>query len=601
MSLHHTILVSCHIQDSPQAIPLATSILKSFCQSKNELSVSLIDFYLNQKPDQAAEQILLQKPDSVGFSIYIWNRVFIEKTIKIIKKSNKEILIYGGGAEVTATVKDLSTNTNFDYLIAGEGEIPFSRLMDYFLHNNIEKPEKILKKDHLKDLNKIPSPFLTGNLNPSSWDGILWELSRGCPFNCAFCSESRGIDGVRYFSEERIISELKYFEEQEVDQIFVLDPTFNVNKKRAKKIISLIKEQAPLIHYTFEIRAELLDEEMAREFSEIHCSLQIGLQSSDNDVLLKLNRTINKEIFSDRIALLNKYGAVFGLDLIYGLPGDNLEGFKNSLDYALNLIPNHLDIFRLSVFPGTELYEKSEAFRIVFQKSPPYSVISTPEYSIEDLIESEIIANAVELFYNKGRSAAWLLSVTEILDAKPSVFFNQFAQFILETDIDHKNIYELQSRFLIQEFTKNGKLHYLPVAIDLSLFHHLYGEVIHAPNSDIENQKEKEFSIENIYTRSSLLRNGIFSHDVTLYSEMGMIEIESFSLNYDKEISYGLIFDNGFEISTMAVEESLYKFVIGIDGKRSIREICQTLKLEVDEIQDFIDYLIDYSLIIPVL
>jgi hypothetical protein len=97
------------------------------------------------------------------------------------------------------------------------------------------------------------------------------------------------------------------------------------------------------------------------------------------------------------------------------------------------------------------------------------------------------------------------------------------------------------------------------------------------------------------------LRNGIFSHDVTLYSEMGMIEIESFSLNYDKEISYGLIFDNGFEISTMAVEESLYKFVIGIDGKRSIREICQTLKLEVDEIQDFIDYLIDYSLIIPVL
>ena len=599
MSLHKTVLVSCHIQDSPQALPLGTSILKSYIHKDKNINVVLLDFYLNQNPEQAAEEILSEKPHSVGFSMYIWNRIFFEKTAKIIKKENKDIKIFAGGAEVTATAEEMVKNENFDYLLPGEGEIPFKNLMNYFLLNAHENLDKIIKKDHLIDLNQIPSPYLTDILDPSAWDGILWELSRGCPFNCSFCCESRGIDGVRYFNEDRIINELKLFEEKEINQIFVLDPTFNVSKTRALKILSLINEHAPHIHYTFEIRAELLDEELAQKFSELNCSLQIGLQSADNNILMKLNRTINRDRFSEKIALLNKYGAVFGLDLIFGLPGDTKKGFLESLDFAMYQIPNHLDIFRLSIFPGTELYEDADTFNIKFLNKTPYSVLSTEDFDENELNELEKLSVAVDHFYNKGRAAGWFLSVSEFLGFTPSEFFDKFSIFLQSTDIKKNDYFELQNQFLIDLFTIENKTSYLAVAIDLSLFHHLYGEAVHSQSLIPLNEEQKEFNPRFIYKKNTLLKHGIFSYDITLYSELGMIEIESFTHNYFNEVSYGIIFNNGYEVLTMAVEVNLYKFIIAFDGKKTVNEILDLTKLKIDEVQDLIDFLIEAKLIIP--
>lgn len=593
-------MVSCHIQNSPQAMPLATSILKSCVQSNENIDIQLMDFYINTDYEDAVKQILNQEPDSVGFSMYIWNRHFIEQAARKIRNANENILIYAGGAEITAAAEEISKNSDFNYLVRGEGEIPFLKLMTQFQNKDGEESERILQKEHFQDLNLIPSPFLSGNLDPANWDGVLWELSRGCPFNCAFCSESRGIGGVRYFNDDRIISELKLFEKKEVEQIFVLDPTFNINRDRALNLISLIKEHAPYIHYTFEIRAELLDERLAEEFAELHCSLQIGLQSSDTEVLKQLNRTIDKEKFSEKIALLNKYGAVFGLDLIYGLPGDTKEGFMNSLDYALYQIPNHLDIFRLSIFPGTELYDRSDELRLNFKTTAPYNIISTPDYNESELENSEGIAAAVDIFYNQGRSAGWFLSVSEILEFSPSVFFERFALFLNNTSIDKSNIFELQNQYLLKIFNEEKKEKYLGVAIDLSLFHFLYSEALHGEYNQPLDMENIQYSADDVYKKSSNLKQGIFSYDVTLYSEQGMIEIESFTSNYSPEVSYGLIYNNGYEILTMAIEQYLYQFIIALDGKKTINDILDLINKEADEIQDFIDFLIESALITPV-
>lgn len=601
---HKTILVSCHIQDSPQAIPLAASILKSYISDLSNISVNLLDFYINQTPEEASAKIIEEKPHSVGFSIYIWNRHFFEKTAALIKKHNQAILIYAGGADVTASAEKISENVNFDYLIQGEGELPFEKLMKRLsLHeslSNIDNKCEILEREHIVDLNTIPSPFLKGVLDVSEWDGVLWELSRGCPYKCAFCAESRGVGGVRYFNEERIVKELQLFEEKKVEQIFVLDPTFNIDKKRALKILSLIGKYAPYIHFTFEIRAELLDEEMAQMFADVHCSLQIGLQSADKKVLKKVNRTLDKQLFSRKISLLNQSGAVFGLDLIFGLPGDTYQGFLSSLDYALMLIPNHLDVFRLSVFPGTELYDNAESLEINFLNTAPYTVNSIPGYDSDDLEKSQHIANAVNLFYNKGRSAPWLLSITDILNISPSLFFSEFSNFLQETQKNDSPVFEIQQSFLKDIFKKYDIENFLPIALDLSQFHHLYSEALNG-EPDFNSETPQKFTgTDTIYKQSPLLKIGIFSYDVTTYSEMGMIEIDSFSRNNFSEKSYGVIFNNGYEILTMGVEKHLYNFIEEIDGIKSIEEILIIINKEVDEIRDFIDFLVESALFIAV-
>src|SRR6185369_4234334 len=97
------------------------------------------------------------------------------------------------------------------------------------------------------------------------------------------------------------------------------------------------------------------------------CSLQIGLQSADPLVLKQVGRSFNRDDFSRRVGLLNDSGAVFGFDLIYGLPSDTLNGFCNSIDYAMPLHPTHLDIFPLAVLPGTRLATRGAEQRLRWQ------------------------------------------------------------------------------------------------------------------------------------------------------------------------------------------------------------------------------------------
>ena len=74
----------------------------------------------------------------------------------------------------------------------------------------------------MKELATLPSPYLDGSLDPSAYPGMLWELSRGCPFRCDFCFESRGTEGTRRVPMDRVKAELLHFEACEVSQVFVL-------------------------------------------------------------------------------------------------------------------------------------------------------------------------------------------------------------------------------------------------------------------------------------------------------------------------------------------------------------------------------------------
>ncbi len=265
-----------------------------------------------------------------------------------------------------------------------------------------------------------------------NYDGILWELSRGCPFNCGFCFESRGVNTVRKFSIERIKKELDIIVESGLEQVFVLDPTFNIDRKRAKEILNLIKEKAPDIHFTFEARSEFLDPETAALFAEITCSLQIGLQSTSLEVLKNVNRTFDAEDFYEKIQMLHESGAVYGFDIIYGLPSDTLELFFDSIDYAVSMQPNHLDIFPLAVLKGTDLYDKSEDFGIKWRKSDPYTVISTPCFPEKNISKASQTADAVDLFYNKGKAVSFLPVILENLQLSPSEFFVNFSDWFAD-------------------------------------------------------------------------------------------------------------------------------------------------------------------------
>jgi hypothetical protein len=252
----------------------------------------------------------------------------------------------------------------------------------------------------------------------------------------------------------RVKAELQHFEACGVSQVFVLDPTFNFDKRQAKAILRLIARQAPAIHFFFELRSEFIDAELARLFAAIRCTLQIGLQSADDAVLRRISRSIDPTDFEAKVLLLHQAGATYGFDLIYGLPGDTLEGFQASLDFALGLAPNHLDLFPLSVLPGTRLHDTAPDFGLQHLQDTPYTVFASPTFPAADMAAAARLTRACDLLYNQGKAVPWFALLLEALNLTPSELFGCFADY-LEAHAD-ADLTALQVAFFASRFPDSG-------------------------------------------------------------------------------------------------------------------------------------------------
>lgn len=453
-------LVSMHIEPSSRAVPLATGMLAASLHQAFPVGVTthLADYYLGQGVAECAEEVLRQAPDVVGLSMYVWNREPMLSLAAELKMQQPHLVIFAGGPEVTADADGIARHASIDFVLPGEGEEIVVKAMQLLMENC--PPGRIgdqIQAEPVADLGSLPSPYLTGFLPPDRYPGLLWELSRGCPFRCDFCFESRGSDRVRRFPLERLRAELELFASSGVQQLFVLDPTFNYHPTHAKQLLRMMAEVAPEIHYTIEVRAEFIDEEMAGLFAGINCALQIGLQSADPAVLAKVNRTLDPDDFVERILLLHEAGVVYGFDLIYGLPGDHLQGFLESLDYALGLRPNHLDIFPLAVLPGTRLAETAGQFGLQHQPHAPYTLISSPTFSADDMARAGSIARSCDLFYNRGRAVPWFDLMLDNLEITPEQFFALLADQLPTAALDGVEIITWQQQVLSGMFQAQDK------------------------------------------------------------------------------------------------------------------------------------------------
>lgn len=499
-------------ETSPQALPLgaacvASAVKKRFflrhIQDINpfELTTRLCVFSCENNPDalSIAGVILKDSPSVVCFSLFVWNRTLLEQAAFLIREHWEKNGIKGhliaGGPEVTASPQSFLTGDYvlpripvhetaekhylFDFLVCGTGEKAVPDLLEKifspaFSAQSLSADQRVVYGNE-HDYDIFNSPYLDATLDPDDYGGALWELARGCPFKCSYCYESKGSKKVVGFPRERIAQEIDFFARKKVAQIFVLDPTYNADAGRALEILALIRKKLSSTFFHFECRAEFLTPALAKAFASIPCSLQIGLQSSSEKVLSLVNRPFNAKEFKRKIALLNESGAVFGFDLIYGLPGDTLGGFMESINYAVSLYPNHLELFRLSVLPGTDLHDRAEDLGLVYDQKPPYLVHSTPSFSEKDLSAAEKIARACSLFYSQGRAVSWFLAVCKPLKISYADFFKRFAQYLETAPLQRcpslTDIEKHQKDFVRKVYTEKGLLSLLPWAEDMiSLF-----------------------------------------------------------------------------------------------------------------------------------
>jgi hypothetical protein len=490
------VLVSIHVRRDDQAVPLGAACVASAVKADPDLgsrcSVVLVDSFPEEGARELADRVAGLAPDLVGFSLYLWNRDTALGAARRLRALLPDAVLFSGGPDATARLAGLvadpaaETSGPFDFVVAGEGEgatvaalrallagEDFSAIPGVFAPAAATDPAPPCRAP-IEDPASLPSPWLDGTLVPRSGGGTLWELARGCPYACAYCYESKGERRLRRIPAARLSAELDLFVREKVASVFVLDPTFNADKERARSLLDRIAAVAPDIHFHFEARAESLDRGLAKRFAAVGASLQIGLQTARPEIAEQVGRTLDRGLFASRIGLLNEEGAVFGLDLIYGLPGDDLAGYRGSLDFALSLFPNNLDLFRLAVLPGTTLADGAAALGLDWDREAPYLVRSTPTFPAADLAAAERLSTAADLFYNRGRAVAWFNQVLHPLSEKPSFFLEGFAAFAERAgppdSADPVGIERLQLDYLTARFAGAELDYLLPAVWDVVRF-----------------------------------------------------------------------------------------------------------------------------------
>ena len=401
------------------------------------------EFSINDRVENILEGIIEEKPDVVAFSCYIWNMEFVNRLAELIKLVDPNIEILYGGPEVSYEGKEFLENHEGEYVIVGEGEKTFREFVLYKLGEgkiedikglNYKRDGKVFEnpKRPEMDMNELVFPYTyEEDINNKI---VYYEASRGCPFKCKYCLSSV-MHGVRFLDVERVKKELKYFMERGLKLVKFVDRTFNCNREYTVELLKYLSEQDTETRFHFEVAADLLTEEQIEILNNApkgRFQLEVGVQTTNNEVLHNINRYITYENIKEKVLKVAAGKNVMQhLDLIAGLPGEDLESFKKSFNDVHAIRPDEIQLGFLKLLKGSSMREEAEKWGIVYSPYAPYEIIRSKDISYEELLLLKKVEAMVDKYYNSCKFNNIIKFFLNIYE-KPFDFYYDLAMFFEE-------------------------------------------------------------------------------------------------------------------------------------------------------------------------
>ncbi|ELC8415629.1 DUF4080 domain-containing protein [Clostridium perfringens] len=421
---------------------LAVRYLKAFTKDL-DFQGDIKEFSINDRVENILEGIIEEKPDVVAFSCYIWNMEFVNRLAELIKLVDPNIEILYGGPEVSYEGKEFLENHPGEYVIVGEGEKTFREFVLYKLGEgkiedikglNYKRDGKVFEnpKRPEMDMNELVFPYTyEEDINNKI---VYYEASRGCPFKCKYCLSSV-MHGVRFLDVERVKKELKYFMERGLKLVKFVDRTFNCNREYTVELLKYLSEQDTETRFHFEVAADLLTEEQIEILNNApkgRFQLEVGVQTTNNEVLHNINRYITYENIKEKVLkVASGKNVMQHLDLIAGLPGEDLESFKKSFNDVHAIRPDEIQLGFLKLLKGSSMREEAEKWGIVYSPYAPYEIIRSKDISYEELLLLKKVEAMVDKYYNSCKFNNVIKFFLNIYE-KPFDFYYDLAMFFEE-------------------------------------------------------------------------------------------------------------------------------------------------------------------------
>ncbi|WP_294359318.1 B12-binding domain-containing radical SAM protein [uncultured Clostridium sp.] len=432
---------------------LAIRYLKSFTKDL-DCEIVLKEFTINDRKENIVKELYKEKANIIGFSTYIWNVTLVKEISDLLKIINEDVEIVYGGPEVSYDPCEILKKFSGDYIIEGEGEETFREFLIEKLKNNDN--EKLLQikglytkkgneiiyggKRPLMDMNNLVFPY-------EEYEDLenkiaYFESSRGCPFMCSYCLSST-THGVRFLDIDRVKKELKYFVDKGVSLVKFVDRTFNCNHKFAKEIWSYLIECGGDTTFHFEISADLLTKEEIEILSKApkdKFQFEVGVQTTNNEVLRNINRFVNYENIKEKVDEVKKYKNIKQhLDLIAGLPGEDLESFIKSFNDVYAIEPEEIQLGFLKLLKGSKMREDAEKWGMKASPYPPYEILYTKKISYKNILVLKKVEEMVDKYYNAGKFDISIKFLLKYFDT-PFEFYKALSDFYEEQGYFKRNI-----------------------------------------------------------------------------------------------------------------------------------------------------------------
>ncbi len=362
----------------------------------------LLEFTINDHVQDIAEQILTLKPKVVGLGVYIWNAEQSAALVAILKKVAPEVVVVLGGPEVSHSPIRVDVQAA-DYIIQGEADLAFYQLASAIL-SGLAPQEKLIRTA-LPDVKAIASPYAYYTDEDIAHRYIYVEASRGCPFQCEFCLSSLD-EKVRNFDTDAFLADLGMLWQRGVRNFKFIDRTFNLNIKTASRLLDFFLAQDEPYFVHFEVIPDhfpaALRERMTR-FAPASLQLEIGIQTLNPEVANRIHRNLKMDKIEQNIAFLeHETAAHMHLDLIVGLPGEDLQSFGAGLNKLWHMSKAEIQIGILKKLAGTTLHRHDDAYGMVYADKPPYDILRNTVLSFTDIQRMKRFARFWDLYYNSG-------------------------------------------------------------------------------------------------------------------------------------------------------------------------------------------------------
>lgn len=360
-------------------VPPLNLIYLAAALEKDSAEVNIIDDDLKQKgPNKLANEISKLDPNVVGITATTASINTALNYIDGIKKNLPNVLTVVGGSHATFLPEDtLKECKGLDVVVIGEGEETIVDLTNNYIKNGFKnlnevkgiayKNNGVIKRSEsrelIKNLDEIPFParhllpFESYGTSEDESGGVI--TSRGCVFNCGYCSSSL-IMGKKFRgrSPSNVVDELEELvNKYKIRDIAFLDDTFMLNKRRAQSIANAIKERGLDISFVASSRVDKVDKKLLESLKQSGmATLYYGVESGSQRILNLMRKGITLKQAENAVKTAKNVGVDILTSFILGYPGETPDEMDKTIKFAIKLDADYSQFSVLTPFPGTPVY-----------------------------------------------------------------------------------------------------------------------------------------------------------------------------------------------------------------------------------------------------